>query len=283
VAFDEHRHTVETESGTISYYDLGADDGRTVLFVHGIGTNALLWQGVIEQLSAEHRCVALDLPLHGHSAAATDQDFSLPGLAKVVADFAAALNLTAVDLVANDTGGAIAQVFAARHANLLASFTLTNCDTHDNLPPEAFKPIVAAAAAGQFAPTGPPLVANPAMGRKAAFGTGYQSSELPSDELVRSFLDPVMGTLDRAREFERLLVSLKVEDLLAAEPALRELTVPTLLVWGTADRFFELKWAYWLLDTIPGAKDVVEVAGGKLFFPNERPDELVAALRSFWA
>jgi pimeloyl-ACP methyl ester carboxylesterase len=282
MTFDVHRHTVGTASGTISYYDVGPHGGRTALFVHGVGTNALLWQDVIEQLP-DVRCVALDLPLHGHTPAAPDQDFSLPGLAKSVADLATSLGLTGVDLVANDTGGAVAQVFAATHPELLASFTLTNCDTHDNLPPDAFKPIVEAAAKGEFAPNGPALVANPAVGRKAAFGSGYQSAELPPDELVRAFLDPVMGTVERARQFERLLVSLKVEDLLAVEPQLRKLTVPTLLVWGTHDPFFELKWAYWLLETIPGAEKVIEVPGGKLFFPNERPDELVAALRNFWA
>ena len=36
--------------------------------------------------------------------------------------------------------------------------------------------------------------------------------------------------------------------MLAAEPALARLDVPTLIVWGTGDEFFELSWAYWLRD-----------------------------------
>ncbi|MBO0730814.1 MAG: alpha/beta hydrolase, partial [Acidimicrobiaceae bacterium] len=58
---------------------------------------------------------------------------------------------------------------------------------------------------------------------------------------------------------------------------------PTLIVWGTGDVFFDLKWAYWLRDTIPGAHDVVEVAGAKVFFPHERPQDLAPHLRLFWA
>ncbi|WP_279580127.1 alpha/beta fold hydrolase [Fodinicola feengrottensis] len=194
---DEHRHAVDTAGGTVSYYDVGPHGGRTALFVHGVGTNALLWRGVIARLAGEVRCVALDLPLHGHTPAAADQDFSLHGLAKVLADFCAALGLTGIDLVANDTGGAVAQVFAVGRPDLLTSFTLTNCDTHDNLPPEAFKPAVEAAAKGQFAVTGPALASMPAVGRKAALGPGYQSADLPSSELVRAFLKPVMGTVKR--------------------------------------------------------------------------------------
>ena len=46
--------------------------------------------------------------------------------------------------------------------------------------------------------------------------------------------------------------------------------------------FFRRKWAYWLRDTIPGATEVVEIDGGRLFFPDERAAELTAALRRHW-
>ena len=71
-------------------------------------------------------------------------------------------------------------------------------------------------------------------------------------------------------------------DLLAAEPDLAKLQVPTLMVWGTGDRFFDVKWAYWLRDLIPGAAEVVEVPDARLFFPYERPDDLAEPLRRFW-
>ena len=59
------------------------------------------------------------------------------------------LGLAQVDLVANDTGGAVAQVFAARYPERIRTLTLTNCDVHDNFPPEAFKPFVALAEIGR--------------------------------------------------------------------------------------------------------------------------------------
>ena len=73
-------------------------------------------------------------------------------------------------------------------------------------------------------------------------------------------------------------MSLRLEDLLAVEPELSRLEVPTLMVWGTADAFFELSWSYWLkdlipgaTDLIPGATDVVEIEGGRLFFATSDP------------
>jgi pimeloyl-ACP methyl ester carboxylesterase len=76
--------------------------------------------------------------------------------------------------------------------------------------------------------------------------------------------------------------SLQARDLLAAEPALRQLQIPTLIVWGTGDVFFHRKWACWLRGTIPGAAEVAEIPGGRLYFPDEHATELAAALRWHW-
>jgi hypothetical protein len=46
---------------------------------------------------------------------------------------------------------------------------------------------------------------------------------------------------------------------------------------------FELRWAYWLRDTIPGVTEVVELEGAKLFFPDERGAELASHLRRHWS
>jgi pimeloyl-ACP methyl ester carboxylesterase len=277
---DKHRSQVHTRSGPASYIDTGGP-GRAALFVHGVGTSSYLWRHVIDQLDGQRRCVAVDLPLHGQTPAAADQDFSLPGLARFVADFCDALELTDVDLVANDTGGAIAQVFAVGHAERLHTLTLTNCEAHDNLPPKALLPGVLLARMGLFARIAPRLVRDIPRARKRLCGMGYQDvTKLPED-IARAWLEP-LATTESARQYQRLMTSLRARDLLAIEPALARLQVPTLIVWGTGDIFFRRKWAYWLRDTIPGATEVLEIDGARLFFPDERATELTAALRRHW-
>ena len=149
---DKYRSQVRTRSGPASYVDTGGP-GRPVLFVHGVGTSSYLWRNVIAQLDGERRCVAFDLPLHGYTPATPDQDFTLPGLARFIADCCDALELTDFDMVANDTGGAVTQVFAATHPERLHTLTLTNCEAHDNVPPKALLPAVLA---GPHGPARPP-------------------------------------------------------------------------------------------------------------------------------
>ena len=286
--FDAHRHSITTRSGEISYIDVGpAGTGPVALFVHGIATNASLWRNVIGALSGQRpdhrRCIAPDLPLHGHSPVATDQDLSVAALAEGLEDFCDALGLTSIHLVANDTGGAIAQIFAARHPERLATLTFTNCDTAGNLPPEEFKPTVELARAGNLAPTAVALFADLDAAAKVAFGNGYEHLDRVDPAVIRSYLEPCFGSLERAREFERLLSAMDDADLVAVTPQLREITVPTLIVWGTGDAFFDVSWAYRLRDTIPGTTRVVTVDGARLFFPDERPMDLVPHLEQHWA
>ncbi len=276
-----HRHTAATRFGEISYLDLGA--GPTALFVHGIATNAYLWRHVMEALSGQRRCIAIDLPLHGQSPVTAEQDLSLSALAAGLDEFCEALGLAGIDLVANDTGGAVAQIFAARHPQRLTTLTLTNCDTVYNLPPEDFKPMIELAAAGNLAPSAVAMFANLEAAARVSFASGYENLDRIDRDVIRAYLEPCFGTIERARHFERLLVALDAGDLQEVMPRLRELTVPTLVVWGTGDAFFDVSWAYWLRDTIPGTTRVVTVDGARLFFPEERPMDLVPHLEQHWA
>ena len=68
----------------------------------------------------------------------------------------------------------------------------------------------------------------------------------------------------------------------AIHDALKTLQVPTLIVWGLKDIFFDVKWAYWLKDTIPGARRVIEVHDARLFFPEDRPEALAPPILKLW-
>jgi pimeloyl-ACP methyl ester carboxylesterase len=276
--FVSSRRPVATPSGEIACTEFGA--GPAALFVHGVGTSGALWRQVIEDLSDTSRCVAADLPAHGASPAR--QDMSVTALADALADLCDSLGLGQADVVGNDTGGAIAQVFAARHPGKLRSLTLTNCDCEGNFPPAEFAPFVEQARLGTLAPMAAELAANPQTWPTNPGSMGYQHPERVSQDVWREYITGIAGTLERARDFERMVASLDAADIEAVGDQLRTLDVPTLLVWGTADTNFAVKWAYYLRDLIPGAREVIEIDEAKIFFPEERPEDLVPHLRRLW-
>src|SRR5436309_12843719 len=142
------RHGVETAPGRISYTEQGT--GPVALFVHGVLLNGHLWRHQLEELSDIRRCIAVDLLAHGETEIAPDQDVSVTANAEMLKQFLDALKINQVDLVGNDSGGGISQIFVDLNPERVRSFTLTNCDTHDNWSPEALKPLLCMSANGSL-------------------------------------------------------------------------------------------------------------------------------------
>jgi pimeloyl-ACP methyl ester carboxylesterase len=117
---------------------------------------------------------------------------------------------------------------------------------------------------------------------RAQFSVGYEHPEVLSEETLHGYLEPLFASPEATRHLERFILALDSRHTVAVEPLLRRLHAPTLVVWGTGDSFFDVQWAYWLRDTIPGTRKVIELDGAKLFFPEERPEPLAAALREHW-
>ncbi len=271
--------------GDVAHVDHGDSDLPAALFVHGVLVNADLWRNVIWGVADARRCIAPDLPAHGATPGGGEgaaADLSLGGLAALLDSLCARLGLDRVDVVANDTGGAVAQVFCARFPHRVRTLTLTNCDVHDNFPPEPFKPFVALAESGELGPMVAAMAGDLQLARsEVGFAQGYAHPEALPDELLVSYLGPFVP--DQGKGLERFLTASTAQELVAVEPLLAELRAPAQVAWGTADVFFEPAWAERLREMIPGVERVTLVPDAMLFWPDERAADLVPLLRDFWA
>jgi pimeloyl-ACP methyl ester carboxylesterase len=275
------RRSVRTPSGRISYLEQGA--GPVALFVHGVLLNGYLWRHQLARLSDLRCCIALDLLAHGDTEIAPEQDVSVAANAGMLEEFFNALGVGQVDLVGNDSGAGIAQIFAASHPERVRSLTLTDGDTHDNWPPAAFQPFLDMAAAGGLRGTLEAMLADTNVYRSPqALGPAYEHPERVADDTIERYLRPLLRTEQRTRDLERFLAAFDNRHTVAVEGSLRQLKTPTLIVWGTDDVYFDVKWARWLAATIPGTRRCVELAGARIFFPEERWAEFNEQLRAHW-
>jgi pimeloyl-ACP methyl ester carboxylesterase len=275
------KRMVDTGSGRIAYLEQGA--GPVALFVHGVLLNAHLWRHQLAHLSDVRRCIALDLLAHGDTEVTPQQDVSVTANASMLKEFLDALSLEQVDLVGNDSGGGIAQIFAASYPHRVRSLTLTDCDAHDNWPPDAFKPFLAMAANGGLSGTLNAMLSDKNIFRSSqALGPAYEHPEQVSDDSIEIYLRPLVATEQRTRDFQRFLGAFDNRHTVDIEARLKALNVPTLIVWGTDDVYFDVKWSRWLAATIPGTRRRVELEGARIFFPEERWVEFNQELREHW-
>jgi pimeloyl-ACP methyl ester carboxylesterase len=96
-------------------------EGRPFLLVHGLASNARLWDGVARILAAHgHRVVAVDLRGHGLSEAPED-GYDTDTAADDLAGLAAALGLRGPVVVGQSWGGNVVLSLAARHEGVAAA------------------------------------------------------------------------------------------------------------------------------------------------------------------
>ena len=270
-----------TPSGRISYIEAGS--GPVALFVHGVLLSSHLWRHQLAGLSDVRQCIAVDLLAHGETEIVPEQDVSVTANATMLREFLDALGIDQVDLVGNDSGGGIAQIFAASYPSRVRTLTLTDCDVHDNWPPPAFKPFLEMAAAGGLRGTLDAMLADKNIYRSPqALGPAYEHPERLANETIEAYLRPLVRTEQRTRDFQRFLAAFDCKHTVAVEAQLRKLNAPTLIAWGTDDVYFDVKWSHWLSKTIPGTKRRVEFEGARIFFPEERPEDFNKELRDFW-
>src|ERR1700704_1365946 len=195
---------VKTPSGQISYAEAGS--GPVALFVHGVLLNKHLWRHQMTGLSDIRRCIAVDLLAHGDTEIEPSQDVSVTANANMLREVLDALGIDQVDLVGNDSGGGIAQIFAALNPNRVRSLTLTNCDTHDNWPPEAFKPFVEMVEAGGLSKMLNAMLGDKSIYRSlGALGPAYERPETVTDEDIEIYLRPHLRSEQRTRDLERFV------------------------------------------------------------------------------
>ena len=279
-AFHAARKFVATPFGRIAMVERGSGDAA--LFLHGFPLNGFQWRGALERLSPYRRCIAADFLGLGYTEVAAGQDVAPAAQVGMLAALMEALSIDRADLVANDSGGAVAQLFLARHPQRVRSLLLTNCDTRIDCPPPALKPVIDLARDGQFvAQWLAPWLADKTLARSAQ-GLGGMTFTFPADladESIDMYLGPLVRNPVRTHAYA---VALDGNVLAGVEAALARNEVPTRIVWGTGDTIFSPASPAYLDRTLADSRGVRLVQGAKLFFPEEFPDLIAEEARKLW-
>ena len=283
--FHASRRFAELPLGRIAYVERGK--GPAALFLHGYPLNSFQWRGALARLAGHRRCIAVDFMGLGYSEIPESQDLSPQSQVDMLAALLHVLSVDSVDLIANDSGGAVAQLFAAKYPERVRTLLLTNCDVHTNSPPPAFQPFMELARAGLLADRLiVPQLADKASARspEGLGGLAYTEPASLTDELVECYFSPLVSSPLRKSQFNRYAVAFEPNPLPAIEPALKRFGAPVRIVWGMGDTtFFDVSWADWLDRTFRHSRGVRRVERANLFFPEEMPDLIAEELLALWS
>jgi pimeloyl-ACP methyl ester carboxylesterase len=269
---------ISLPQGTVRYSDQGT--GPTLVFIHGLLANSQLWSPVIAHLDSHFRCLAPDLPLGAHEIPLnTHVDLSPRGVAQLIADFLAALDLHEVTLIGNDTGGALCQLVIAHHPKRISRLVLTNCDAFEQFFPPLVSPFhYGAQILGiQFAN----LLASLLRARWAqrlfmAVLTHCRLSEAELD----AFFHPLLQQSFVRRDMTSFLQAVSNRWTLEAAETFSRFLHPVLLVWGKDDPFFSRHLAVRLQQAFPDAR-LIQLSHARAFVPLDQPEALAQHILEF--
>jgi haloalkane dehalogenase len=281
--YDGERRFAETAFGRIAYIDRGK--GPVALFLHGFPLSSFQWRGAIDRLSAHRRCLAPDSMGLGHTEVAPGQSVTPAAQADMLAAFLDHLEVRQVDLVANDSGGAVAQLFITKYPQRVRTLLLTNCDVEPDSPPAALLPVIDLARAGIY----PDLWLEPwlrhkeeARSPRGLGGMCYSDPSHPTDAALDQYLGPLVASPERKALVNRYTLGLTPNPLQGIEPLLRACTAPTRIVWGMSDTIFSPRNPEYLRRILPRVTGIRRIHRAKLFFPEEYPDIVAAEARLLW-
>ena len=201
---------------------------------------------------------------------------------RMLADLLDRLGVNSVDLVANDSGGAVAQLFAVAHPTRVRSLLLTNCDAEIDCPPPALKPVIDLAREGRFVSEWlAPWQADHALARspQGLGGMTFTHPHNPSDEAIDMYLRPLV---DNAARTHAYAIGLDSNVLAGVEAALKQGRYPSRILWGTGDDIFSKASPDYLAGVFGDSRGVRRIDGAKLFWPEEFPDLVAEEARRLW-
>jgi pimeloyl-ACP methyl ester carboxylesterase len=266
----------DTPTGRIAYRDLG--EGEPILFVHGLLVDGRLWEGVAERLSDRFRCLVPDWPMGSHRLAMEpDADLTPPGFARMIASFIESVGLERVNVVGNDSGGAMSQILAANHPERVERLVLTNCDTFERFPPFPFSlmPPIARLPGGMTVLAAPFRIGAVARATYAMLAERPIPPALVADWLAPSLTDPAIK-----RDAGKLTAGAHKRYTLAAAEKLRGFERPVRFVWATEDRFFKLSQAERLAEMVPDAR-IETVSDARTFVSLDQPARVAELIAGF--
>jgi pimeloyl-ACP methyl ester carboxylesterase len=255
--------------------------GPPVVFLHPLLTSANHWRKVAPLVAAGgFECILPTLPLGAHRRAMPPSaDLTPPGLVALVVDLIRRLGLGPVTLVGNDTGGALSQMIAAQHPEVVERLVLTNCDAFEQFPPPLFRYLTWGARVPGFA-----LSVGQSLRVKALRHTpitfGWLAKNGIPDDVIDEYAAPFLRDRGVRRDVVKVLRGFDKRHTLLAAEGLRSFTKPALLAWAPEDKVFKTALAQRLLGVLPNAQ-LSLIDGSYAFTPEDQPQVLAQMIIDF--
>jgi pimeloyl-ACP methyl ester carboxylesterase len=255
--------------------------GPALVLLHGFPLSGRTWDDVVAHLRDRFTCYMPDLIGLGQSRSTADDDYASPGQARAFKGLLSQLGVGSYALAGNDTGGWIARELALVDADRVSHLVLTNTEIPGHRPPWIPTYQMLAHLPGTGAVIGR-LLGSAAFRRSSlGFGGCFHDPSRIEGEFRARFVDPLIASearMDGAMRFLRRMKFTRLDEFATLH---RELSMPTLFVWGADDPTFPEPTARKMMPQFRNVVGFHTIPRAKLFVYEEHPAEVAAQIGRF--
>jgi pimeloyl-ACP methyl ester carboxylesterase len=236
------------------YYDeYGDKSNKTILFLHGFGENHHTWRFLVPKLALKYHLVMLDLKGFGDSPKLKDKAYSVYDQALLVNEFIKKEKLKDITLVGRSFGGGVALIMALIQEDKLADkniekLILINSMSYKQKLPSMMEtlnqPII-----GYL---GIHMLDSKKIAHEGYRFAFYDDSLIPQDsvEAAAAYLTFPLAKYAYLETVHQLIP----DDISEIEQRYKDITLPTLILWGKEDISISVNKAYRLKSEIKNSK-----------------------------
>jgi pimeloyl-ACP methyl ester carboxylesterase len=261
---------IELAPGTVIHLrDEGPRDGFPVVLLHGSNASLHTWQPWVDRLARRYRVIRFDFPGQGLSGPVPGADYSSAAYVAITEKVVAHLGLQRFALGGNSMGGGVAWRYTGAHPDQVAALILIDSAGQPN-------------AKGSRPPIGFRIVRMPVLRDLATSITPRSliESSLHQTASVQSIVTPAM--VDRYWELLRYPGNREatLQRFAAYGPQddsalLKNITAPTVIIWGRDDELIPVSSAAWFNSQLPNSRVTILEHVGHIPM-EEAPDRSLA-------
>lgn len=238
--------------------DEGDRDRPAIVLLHGSNDSLQTWDPWTEALKKKFRVVRLDFPGHGLTGANPKGDYSNHAFGNIVDAVTHKLGCDRFTLVGHSMGGGVAISYALAHPEKVSDLVLVDTAGGPEAP-SAKLPIGFRIAQTPVLSTLMNVI-TPRSFIEESVRQSMENQKIITDQMIDRYWELLRFPGNREATGQRF----RKRPVAFAAAELHQLTMPTLILWGQADKGDPIATGHWFEANIPHAKLIAYPGVGHL-------------------
>lgn len=219
------KNSIDIDGYKAHYYEGGNSDGDILILLHGLGDEKNSFIGSLSEIAKTHRVILPDLQGHGENAQIEGRNYSIKGQVDFLDNLFSAIGAKSFYIGGNSMGGHTAASYVYHHQDKVKGLILLNA-TGMQINQKSVYLYYPETVDSKFF--------------KEMFGRVFVNPPRFPESVMKSMIDDLNSKIPF---FNKLIAEVESGEDFAMDEKIKDIKVPSLVLWGSKDPVVPLPYA----------------------------------------